>query len=1205
MKKKWLLMMLALAMSASIAACDFGDGESSTPDSQGSSISVQDSTADSTPEDSTPEDSTPEDSTPEDSTPEDSTPDDGGDGPTVETFCIKFVDQEGNVLSEQWLEEGAMPEIPTNVTVPEDTDYVTYTGAWDKEIVAVSDAAVTYTWVITSTKVTVQVTFDGENATDVAKGETVTAPSLKQLGKVVTGWTLNGEPVDLATYEVTEPVNFVSVWTAVPYATSGEAGINAVEWEEGAKWYYEIGTQTEVCDWDVNLPIMAYEEGKTVTYNYNGGPWIFVGINGKYVQGEGVGSEGTISITNVDGVLIVTIENTANPNTVVVKSSVNDADVVAGNKPLTLSVNNGAQYNQFFISKMPTVADSEIVTNLFDGTSGYAADGTAFAPSATSDTGASYTVKETYGNGKISLPKVDYTKYTTVTMDFATSGWTQFGWNEHLFIYNNATAVEGTITITYRDGKVYMVFESEGVTHPQGWDLSFSSTDIHTGNEALTLGYSCLAGTQSITISNFTMTEAPAVAPEEPVEPEEPEVPANLFDGTSGYAADGTAFAPSATSDTGASYTVKETYGNGKISLPKVDYTKYTTVTMDFATSGWTQFGWNEHLFIYNNATAVEGTITITYRDGKVYMVFESEGVTHPQGWDLSFSSTDIHTGNEALTLGYSCLAGTQSITISNFTMTEAPEVVSYAVKFVDSNGNVLSEQMVEEGKIPEIPTNTTTPENTETMIYTGAWDKEIVAAAGDVTYTWVVTSTEVKPANIFDSTSGYTSTGDMFAPSNTSETGASYTVKEEYGMGTISLPKVDFTKYTTVTMDFATSGWIQFGWGSNLFFYNSGSAVKGTITLTYRDNLVYMVFESEGVTQPQGWELYFSSTDIHTGNEALTLGYSCLAGTQSITISNFTMTEAPAVAPEEPVEPEEPEVPANLFDGTSGYAADGTAFAPSATSDTGASYTVKETYGNGKISLPKVDYTKYTTVTMDFATSGWTQFGWNEHLFIYNNATAVEGTITITYRDGKVYMVFESEGVAYPQGWDLSFSSTDIHTGNEALTLGYSCLAGTQSITISNFTMVETPETPEAPYTFEGTGVLDGSSNLLAAASITETGAVYNAPQDKDLYISLPKIDYTKVSKVTFDWQDSGWTKLGSGTAYYSENKADPSISGSVEIVNNGDGTLTFTFTYGEKVKTETITDADIINGTKAMTMKIKVYGNKPLTISNFTVVA
>ena len=1041
MKKKWLLMMLALAMSASIAACDFGDGESSTPDSQGSSISVQDSTADSTPEDSTPEDSTPEDSTPEDSTPEDSTPDDGGDGPTVETFCIKFVDQEGNVLSEQWLEEGAMPEIPTNVTVPEDTDYVTYTGAWDKEIVAVSDAAVTYTWVITSTKVTVQVTFDGENATDVAKGETVTAPSLKQLGKVVTGWTLNGEPVDLATYEVTEPVNFVSVWTAVPYATSGEAGINAVEWEEGAKWYYEIGTQTEVCDWDVNLPIMAYEEGKTVTYNYNGGPWIFVGINGKYVQGEGVGSEGTISITNVDGVLIVTIENTANPNTVVVKSSVNDADVVAGNKPLTLSVNNGAQYNQFFISKMPTVADSEIVTNLFDGTSGYAADGTAFAPSATSDTGATYTVKDAYGNGKISLPKVDYTKYTTVTMNFATSGWTQFGWNEHLFIYNSGAAVEGTITITYRDGKVYMVFESEGVTHPQGWDLSFSSTDIHTGNEALTLGYSCLAGTQSITISNFTMTEA--------------------------------------------------------------------------------------------------------------------------------------------------------------------PEVVSYAVKFVDSNGNVLSEQMVEEGKIPEIPTNTTTPENTETMIYTGAWDKEIVAAAGDVTYTWVVTSTEVKPANIFDSTSGYTSTGDMFAPSNTSETGASYTVKEEYGMGTISLPKVDFTKYTTVTMDFATSGWIQFGWGSNLFFYNSGSAVKGTITLTYRDNLVYMVFESEGVTQPQGWELYFSSTDIHTGNEALTLGYSCLAGTQSITISNFTMTEAPAVAPEEPVEPEEPEVPANLFDGTSGYAADGTAFAPSATSDTGASYTVKETYGNGKISLPKVDYTKYTTVTMDFATSGWTQFGWNEHLFIYNNATAVEGTITITYRDGKVYMVFESEGVAYPQGWDLSFSSTDIHTGNEALTLGYSCLAGTQSITISNFTMVETPETPEAPYTFEGTGVLDGSSNLLAAASITETGAVYNAPQDKDLYISLPKIDYTKVSKVTFDWQDSGWTKLGSGTAYYSENKADPSISGSVEIVNNGDGTLTFTFTYGEKVKTETITDADIINGTKAMTMKIKVYGNKPLTISNFTVVA
>ena len=47
----------------------------------------------------------------------------------------------------------------------------------------------------------------------------------------------------------------------------------------------------------------------------------------------------------------------------------------------------------------------------------------------------------------------------------------------------------------------------------------------------------------------------------------------------------------------------------------------------------------------------------------------------------------------------------------------------------------------------------------------------------------------------------------------STSDTGATYTVGADYGQGLISLPKIDFTKYTMVTFNWSTSEWLFFGW--------------------------------------------------------------------------------------------------------------------------------------------------------------------------------------------------------------------------------------------------------------------------------------------------------------------------------------------------------------------------------------------------------
>ena len=66
----------------------------------------------------------------------------------VTRYTIKFVDEQGNVLFEQQLQYGEMPAFSgTLPTLPENTDYCTYSGAWDKEIKEVTGDA-TYTYVI-------------------------------------------------------------------------------------------------------------------------------------------------------------------------------------------------------------------------------------------------------------------------------------------------------------------------------------------------------------------------------------------------------------------------------------------------------------------------------------------------------------------------------------------------------------------------------------------------------------------------------------------------------------------------------------------------------------------------------------------------------------------------------------------------------------------------------------------------------------------------------------------------------------------------------------------------------------------------------------------------------------------------------------------------------------------------------------------------
>ena len=72
--------------------------------------------------------------------------------------------------------------------------------------------------------------------------------------------------------------------------------------------------------------------------------------------------------------------------------------------------------------------------------------------------------------------------------------------------------------------------------------------------------------------------------------------------------------------------------------------------------------------------------------------------------------------------------------------------ITKYTVKFVDAEGNVLQEELLPFGEMPEFKgTLPTLPGNTDYCTYSGAWDKAIKEVTGDVTYTYVITATYAK----------------------------------------------------------------------------------------------------------------------------------------------------------------------------------------------------------------------------------------------------------------------------------------------------------------------------------------------------------------------------------------------------------------------------------------------------------------------------
>ena len=381
-----------------------------------------------------------------------------------------------------------------------------------------------------------------------------------------------------------------------------------------------------------------------------------------------------------------------------------------------------------------------------------------------------------------------------------------------------------------------------------------------------------------------------------------------------------------------------------------------------------------------------------------------------------------------------------------------------------------------------------------------------------------------------------------------------------------------------SVTFNWNVTGWTFFGQGADLWYYDSGSAMSGTGTIIY-DGTKLTLTLTKGEA---AYDKDITDADIISGAKSFELNANCLAGYQSITISAIELGVYVIPPVEATTETYVRDVNGNEYDAS---VADGV-----------YTYAIAEAHGqSAAITLPKINFTENTKVTFNWSVSGWAMFGQGTDLWYYDSGSAMSGTGTIIYDGTKLTLTLTKGDSSH----DKDITDADIIGGAKSFELNFYAFSN-QTITIGAIELGQLPP-PVAP-AFVMDAATYNADGKVADASTTENGASYSLFEGAG-YLTIAKVDFNQYTMVTYDWTLSGWTQFGVGADLWYYDGGSQMV-GTVTVTNNGNGTLTMAVTKGESSYSATISDADVINGTKALTMNFNGLASyQSFTVSNFTV--
>ncbi len=406
-----------------------------------------------------------------------------------------------------------------------------------------------------------------------------------------------------------------------------------------------------------------------------------------------------------------------------------------------------------------------------------------------------------------------------------------------------------------------------------------------------------------------------------------------------------------------------------------------------------------------------------------------------------------------------------------------------------------------------------------------------------------------------------------------------------------LNLPLVNYSLYENVTFDWSVSGWSQTGHEGDLWFYDSGSALGGTVAIINNGDGTLSFTMTETVKGQGSHTKTIDDSAIVNGQSALTLKANSLVGTQTLTAGAMTATldfdAKLAIAKENG---KTPKLLSNVVaESTSCACPEGV---------------------NDVFALPLINYSLYEQVTFDWnIAGGWTFIGLEAANRWYNGGTALGGSVTITNNGNgtltaKMTQTLDS---ANNGTHTLEITDAEIINGTKALTLSYQCLVGTQTFATSEFTAtykISTEQLEGISYEEKET-VINVPHFVVSEKVVSESVSVTAPASSTEFVAELPLINYSLYEKVTFDWKiPGGWSFVGPNSANRFYAASGSQFAGAAVISVNNEGTLTFTMTATEGVsgtQTAVIDDLSIINGKVALTVSLNsVVGVQTFTATN-----
>lgn len=225
-------------------------------------------------------------------------------------------------------------------------------------------------------------------------------------------------------------------------------------------------------------------------------------------------------------------------------------------------------------------------------------------------------------------------------------------------------------------------------------------------------------------------------------------------------------------------------------------------------------------------------------------------------------------------------------------------------------------------------------------------------------------------------------------------------------------------------------------------------------------------------------------------------------------------------------------------------------------------------------VTLPCINYSKFTVVAFNWKARGWTQVGLEGDR--YHEGVEIEGTFEVVNENGTykaIWMCYSNKDIY----WSKIISDSEIIGGTKGLNMIY-------ALTYA----------PDCWLDIEVSGVShvydDGVLQRVSVCKqdngylFRESYANYDPNENAgDWTLAIQAIDYTKYASVTFNWNFTcEWARLGLNTVSEVFDTGTK-MSGTLVIAKNAEGKYVATLTDGERMSTKELSE-DVANGKKGI---------------------